>query len=77
LQIHDQLWKKVHSFDKLADFACAALLNGQIMANLPGRGDKVLAIISGKLKKVIPGIPVPARFIVSKRLCTRQSDTSI
>jgi hypothetical protein len=41
------------------------------MENLPAGGDKVFAVISGKLEKVIAGKLVPTFFFISERLCMR------
>jgi hypothetical protein len=47
------------------------------VANLPGGGDEILAVISGELKQIIPGELAPMLLIVSKRLWRRQFPISI
>jgi hypothetical protein len=71
LQIHHQLRKNVHSLDKLANFASSALLDFQVVANLPGSRDEVLAVVSGELKKIISGELVPTFLGVSQWFCMR------
>jgi hypothetical protein len=40
------------------------------MAYLPRSGYKILAVIAGERKNIVPGEFVPAFFRVSKWLCT-------
>jgi hypothetical protein len=41
------------------------------MENLSAGGDKVFAVISDELEKVITGKLVPTLFVISERLCMR------
>jgi hypothetical protein len=41
------------------------------MENLPAGGDKVFAVISGKLEKIITRKLAPTLFVISERLCMR------
>jgi hypothetical protein len=41
------------------------------MANLPAGEDKVLAVISGKLEKIITRNLALTLFVISERLCMR------
>jgi hypothetical protein len=41
------------------------------MANLSAGGDKVFAVISGELEKIIAGKLASTLFIISERLCMR------
>jgi hypothetical protein len=63
--------------NKLADIASTALLDRQVMENLPTCADKVFAVISGELEKIIAGKLVLTLFIISERLCMRWSEISI
>jgi hypothetical protein len=47
------------------------------MTNLPGGGNKILAIFSGQLKQIIPGKLAPTLLNISKRIWRKQFSISI
>jgi hypothetical protein len=68
LEIDDKLRQDIHSLDKPADVACAALFDRQVVVDLAASGDLVPAVISGQLDQVITRKLFASGLVVSKWL---------
>ena len=71
MKVNNQLREKVHPFDQVTDIAGSALLNVQIVADFPARGDQIFTIVSGKPEQIVTRELVAPVFIITKGLCTK------
>jgi hypothetical protein len=77
LQTNHQLRKKIHPLDKLSNVPGSAFLDIQVVANLPGGGYEILAVIASQLKQIVPGKLAPTLLVISKRIWRKQYSMSI
>jgi hypothetical protein len=59
------------------NIAGAAILDVQVVANLPARGDKILTVVSDKPDKIVSRNFAAAFLIISKGLCMKMSESDI